>query len=118
MDRTTELRDSMAAPRPTRPSERVITSTGQNIVYTCPSTGMNVQHWLDDAAPGASGATEDHARDETRDQAYVSMPCPACGSHHFVNSRTGKLLVHSGRFGHPARPPAHSERPDPSRPRT
>lgn len=102
MDRTTELRDSMAAPRSTRQSERVMTSMGRNIVYTCPGTGMIVQHWLDEPAPGAA---EDQARDATHDQAYVSMPCPACGSHHFVNSRSGKLLVHNGPFAHPSRPP-------------
>ncbi len=65
----------------------------RNIVYKCPRTGMNVQHWLTDLSPCES------------DQAYVSMPCPACGSVHFVNGSTGKLLVQSEPSGRgPARP--------------
>ncbi|CCE11929.1 conserved hypothetical protein [Bradyrhizobium sp. STM 3843] len=55
----------------------------RNVLFKCPRTGINVQHWLSDTALSES------------DQSYVSMPCPACGSLHFVNSRTGKLLVPS-----------------------
>nr|WP_246515769.1 hypothetical protein [Bradyrhizobium sp. 191] len=58
----------------------------RNIIFKCPRTGMNVQHWL----PGPmSGAADTH----------VSVRCPACGSLHFVNIATGKMLSEGN---HPA----------------
>ncbi|ULK96332.1 hypothetical protein [Bradyrhizobium sp. I71] len=56
----------------------------RNIIFKCPRTGMNVQHWL-------SGAISDAA------DAHVSVRCPACGSLHFVNIATGKMLSEGNR---------------------
>jgi hypothetical protein len=39
---------------------------------------MNVQHWLEDAA-------------DDEENVLVSVPCPGCGTLHFINSLTGKL---------------------------
>jgi hypothetical protein len=55
----------------------------RNILFKCPRTGMNVQHWL----AGASSQSVD---------THVSVPCPACGSLHIVNTCTGKLLNAQG----------------------
>lgn len=63
-----------------------IVNMERNIIFKCPRTGMNVQHWL----PGPmSGAADTH----------VSVRCPACGSLHFVNIATGKMLSEGN---HPA----------------
>lgn len=52
-----------------------------NIVFKCPRTGMNVQHWLaDDAAPNDPHCT------------YETVVCKACSRLHFINRSTGKLL--------------------------
>jgi len=53
---------------------------GRHIIFKCPRTGMNVQHWLDEvtAAPG--------------EDAYKSVDCPACTLAHFIHRETGKLL--------------------------
>lgn len=69
----------------------------RNIVYKCPRMGMNVQHWLTDVSLCDS------------DQDYVSMPCPACGSHHFVNSRTGRLLAQNEPSDRGSRSPRSSQ---------
>jgi hypothetical protein len=50
------------------------------ILFKCPQTGMNVQHWL--------SATDDDASKGT----HKSIVCPACSKLHFLNSSTGKLL--------------------------
>jgi hypothetical protein len=50
------------------------------ILFKCPQTGMNVQHWLP--------ATDD---DEPKGT-HKSIVCPACSKLHFLNSSTGKLL--------------------------
>jgi hypothetical protein len=50
-------------------------------LFTCPTTSMKVQHWLDDD----DDATED---------AYEGVVCQACARLHFVNRKTGKLLGH------------------------
>lgn len=51
------------------------------IVFKCPHTGMNVQHWFEAAADAAeTGHT------------HVSVPCPACTKLHFINRVTGTLL--------------------------
>jgi hypothetical protein len=50
------------------------------LVFKCPRTGMNVQHWLEEAEP-----REQHP-------VYESAVCKACTRIHFINSATGKLL--------------------------
>ncbi|BBC01831.1 hypothetical protein DXU07_05505 [Bradyrhizobium elkanii] len=49
------------------------------IMFKCPSTGMNVQHWL--AAPA-----------DTSERMYQSVVCAACAKLHLLDSSTGKLL--------------------------
>ncbi len=52
-----------------------------NVVFRCPRTGMNVQHWVaEEAAPGNSDCT------------YETVICKACTRLHFINRGTGKLL--------------------------
>jgi hypothetical protein len=51
-----------------------------NIVFKCPSTSFNVQHWIDDKD------------DDESDGCYESVACPACMKVHFINRKTGKLL--------------------------
>jgi predicted RNA-binding Zn-ribbon protein involved in translation (DUF1610 family) len=53
----------------------------RQIVFECPRTGMNVQHW-DELSTERSLIGD----------SYVPVRCPACSSIHFVNSATGKLL--------------------------
>jgi hypothetical protein len=50
------------------------------IIYKCPQTGMNVQHWLPAASDDAPKAT------------HGSVVCAACHRLHFINNLTGKLL--------------------------
>lgn len=52
---------------------------GRHILFKCPRTGMNVQHWLDEAA-GDKGSV------------YKSVDCPACTLAHFIHRQTGQLL--------------------------
>ena len=52
---------------------------GRHIVFRCPQTGLNVQHWLADE-PDDPIVT------------YKSVLCQACTKLHFINSSTGKLL--------------------------
>jgi hypothetical protein len=59
---------------------------GRDILFKCPQTGMNVQHWL------AEDASDDH---------YKPVTCPACTRLHFIHNKTGELL---GRRDEP-RPP-------------
>lgn len=52
-----------------------------NIIFKCPRTGLNVQHWLaDDPTP------------EDATTSYETVTCNACGRLHFINRSTGKLL--------------------------
>jgi hypothetical protein len=51
----------------------------RQIVFKCPTTGMNVQHEL----PGAPSEAPD---------THVSVICPACTRLHLINRATGKLL--------------------------
>ncbi|MGZ5876379.1 MAG: hypothetical protein ACXWKP_30305 [Bradyrhizobium sp.] len=51
-----------------------------NIIFKCPQTGLNVQHWLDDAEP------------EDPSSAYETVVCKACSRLHFVNRSSGRLL--------------------------
>ena len=48
-------------------------------LFTCPATGFNVQHQLDD--------DPDMSENE-----YEAIGCPACTRIHLVNRKTGKLL--------------------------
>ena len=51
-----------------------------NLIFKCPRTGMNVQHWL------ADGPTDDAY------SSYETLVCQACSRLHFMNRSTGKLL--------------------------
>ncbi|MGJ4994899.1 hypothetical protein ACQR0Z_10825 [Bradyrhizobium sp. HKCCYLS3077] len=51
-----------------------------NLIFKCPRTGMNVQHWLEEPRPG----------DPT--SAYETVVCKACTRLHFINRDTRKLL--------------------------
>jgi hypothetical protein len=53
---------------------------GNNLIFQCPRTGMNVQHWLEDAKAGDSICT------------YETVVCNACTRVHFINRHTRKLL--------------------------
>jgi hypothetical protein len=50
----------------------------RHILFKCPQTGLNVQHWLEDAPD-----------DPTTHKPVV---CQACTKLHFINRSTGKLL--------------------------
>jgi hypothetical protein len=50
-----------------------------NIIFKCPRTGMNVQHWLADEP-------------ESNDPTYETVVCKACSRLHFINRSNGKLL--------------------------
>jgi hypothetical protein len=50
-----------------------------NFIFTCPVTGLNVQHRLNE--------DEDASENE-----YEAVNCPACTRLHLVNVKTGKLL--------------------------
>jgi hypothetical protein len=45
--------------------------------FTCPTTSMKVQHWLDDDVP---------------ENEYEGIICAACARLHFLDRNTGKLL--------------------------
>ena len=51
---------------------------GRHIVFKCPQTGLNVQHWLEDEPDDPSGT-------------HKPVVCQACTKMHFVNLATGKL---------------------------
>src|SRR4029077_7183663 len=51
---------------------------GRPLIFECPKTLNNVQHWLDG--------------DDAPDHTYESVVCPACTGLHFINGETGKLL--------------------------
>jgi hypothetical protein len=48
-------------------------------VFTCPTTKLNVQHWLED----------DKALSENE---YEGVTCKACARVHLINRKTGRLL--------------------------
>jgi hypothetical protein len=48
-------------------------------LFTCPTTLIKVQHWLDD--------DKDLPNNE-----YEAITCRACGRLHLINRKTGKLL--------------------------
>ncbi|WP_300210923.1 hypothetical protein [Bradyrhizobium sp.] len=51
---------------------------GRPILFKCPTTGMNVQHWLADEEPD--------------DSEYDQIACPACTRFHFIRRATGKPI--------------------------
>ena len=51
----------------------------EKLVFTCPVTGLIVQHWLDEV-------------DAVLKDEYVGVQCQACTKLHFINKKTGKLL--------------------------
>jgi hypothetical protein len=55
------------------------------LIYQCPVTGMNVQHWIADAG-SVTGNTD----------SYMSLSCPACAHQHFLNLATGRVLAWEG----------------------
>jgi hypothetical protein len=50
-----------------------------HFIFRCPTTDINVQHWLDD--------DQDISENE-----YEGITCPACTRLHLINRKTGKLL--------------------------
>lgn len=58
----------------------IVTCMDRHIVFKCPDTEMNVQHWLP-AVPN----------DEPKGT-HRSVVCAACSKLHFINTSTGKLL--------------------------
>ena len=52
-----------------------------NIVFKCPRTGFNVQHWL-----------AEESEDDSSSTSYETVVCQACSRLHFINRSTGKLL--------------------------
>jgi hypothetical protein len=52
-----------------------------NLIFKCPRTGMNVQHWLaDEAAPDQAQCS------------FETVICQACGGIHFIGRSSGKPL--------------------------
>jgi hypothetical protein len=51
-----------------------------NIIFKCPRTGLNVQHWL-----------ADEVQPENPSSSYESVTCNACGSLHFIDRASGRL---------------------------
>ncbi len=51
----------------------------RHIVFRCPETGLNVQHWLAEVPNEPTGT-------------HRPVVCKACTKLHFINSSTGKLL--------------------------
>ena len=59
-----------------------------HILYRCPRTGMNVQHWVAEDA------------DTGEDKSYYdAVPCPICTRLHFVNRVTGRTLGEKDKEG-------------------
>lgn len=52
-----------------------------NLIFKCPETSLNVQHWLED-------------REEEPVHQYEAVICQACTKLDFINRTTGKLLGH------------------------
>jgi hypothetical protein len=50
-----------------------------NVLFRCPKTGMNVQHFVGEPSS------------EKKDGRIVVVNCPACTGIHFVNTATGGL---------------------------
>jgi hypothetical protein len=54
------------------------------IIFTCPTTGARVQHWLD-------------KRDQVWPNDHEMVVCPACAKIHFINRQTGQPLGHKNQ---------------------
>jgi hypothetical protein len=52
-----------------------------NVIFKCPRTSMNVQHWLADEPLSGDASCS-----------YETVVCKACCRLHFVNRSSGKLL--------------------------
>jgi hypothetical protein len=52
---------------------------GRHILFTCPQTNINVQHWLGDVSDDAK-------------ESHSPVVCQACTKLHFIHNSTGKLL--------------------------
>ena len=52
-----------------------------HVIFKCPRTGLNVQHWLADEPESG------HPR-----ASYDSVACKACNRLHFINRSNGKLV--------------------------
>ena len=52
-----------------------------NLIFKCPRTDMNVQHWLADEPERG----DPHS-------SYETVVCKACSRLHFINRSSGKLL--------------------------
>ena len=53
----------------------------RHVLFRCPRTGLNVQHWLaDEVKPDDVRCT------------YETVSCKACTRLHFINRATGRLL--------------------------
>ena len=50
------------------------------VLYKCPHTGMNVQHWLADAPEDAKDG-------------HSPVSCPACTRTHFIHTRPARCLA-------------------------
>lgn len=68
------------------------------LVFTCPVTGMSVQHWLDDDDQSKPG------------DCYQSIVCQACARLHFVNRKSGRLLGQKEEQAVPSAPVGAQER--------
>jgi len=53
---------------------------GRHILFKCPRTGMNVQHWLA-YEPSSAGPPDK----------YETVVCQACTELHLINQSSGKL---------------------------
>jgi hypothetical protein len=53
-----------------------------NLIFKCPNTGLNVQHWLD----------ETEADQDDPSSACETVLCQACNRLHFIKRSSGKLL--------------------------
>ena len=53
-----------------------------HLIFKCPRTGLNVQHWL----------AEDAERRTIHMAAFDTVVCQACSGIHFINRSNGRLL--------------------------
>jgi len=60
----------------------------RSIVFRCPNTGQNVQHWLADDASQRENTSY-----------YDAVTCLACTRLHFVNRLTGKTMGYKDKDG-------------------
>jgi uncharacterized C2H2 Zn-finger protein len=54
---------------------------GGHILFKCPRTGMNVQHWLADECASTG-----------RRDGYEMVICQACTNLHLIDKSSGKLV--------------------------